>query len=59
MVLVERFTRNSEDTTCGTSTTVEDLESFEKPWSVAVEMKKTSDPLLELQPATRATGRCS
>ena len=26
---------------------MEDLESFEKPWSVAVEMKKTSDPLLE------------
>ena len=46
MVLVERFTRNSEDT-LRYEYTVEDLESFEKPWSVAVEMKKTSDPLLE------------
>ncbi|MDE0123848.1 MAG: hypothetical protein OXN97_04640 [Bryobacterales bacterium] len=46
MVLVERFTRNSEDT-LRYEYTVDDLESFEKPWSVAVEMKKTSDPLLE------------
>lgn len=46
MVLVERFTRNSEDT-LRYEYTLEDLESFEKPWSVAVEMKKSSDPLLE------------
>ena len=46
MVLVERFTRNSENSLLY-EYTVEDPESFEKPWSVAVEMKKTSDPLLE------------
>ena len=46
MVLVERFTRNSEGTLLY-EYTVNDLESFEKPWSVAVEMKKSSDPLLE------------
>ncbi len=46
MVLVERFTRNSEDTLLY-EYTVNDPESFEKPWSVAVEMQNTSDPLLE------------
>ena len=46
MVLVERFTRGSEDTLLY-EYTVTDPESFEKPWSVAVEMKKSSDPLLE------------
>ena len=46
MVLEERFTRNSEGTLLY-EYTVNDSESFERPWSVAVEMKKTSDPLLE------------
>ena len=46
MVLVERFTRNSAGTLLY-EYTVNDPESFEKPWSVAVEMNKTSDPLLE------------
>lgn len=46
MVLEERFTRNAENTLLY-EYTVTDLESFEKPWSVAVEMKKSSDPLLE------------
>ena len=46
MVLVERFTRNSDNTLLY-EYTVNDPESFENPWSVAVEMKKSSDPLLE------------
>ena len=46
MVLVERFTRNSQDTLLY-EYTVTDPESFAAPWSVAVEMKRTSDPLLE------------
>ena len=46
MVLVERFTRNSEGSLLY-EYTLDDPESFAKPWSVAVEMKKTSDPLLE------------
>ena len=46
MVLVERFSRNSPDTLLY-EYTVDDPESFEKPWSVAVEMKRTTDPLLE------------
>ena len=46
MVLVERFTRKSEDALLY-EYTLTDPESFERPWSVAVEMKKTSDPLLE------------
>ncbi len=46
MVLEERFTRTSEETLLY-EYTINDPESFEKPWSVAVEMKNTSDPLLE------------
>ncbi len=46
MVLVERFTRNSEGTLLY-EYTIDDPESFARPWSVAVEMKRTSDPLLE------------
>ena len=46
MVPVERFPRNSENTLLY-EYTVKDPKSFEKPWSVAVEMKKTSDPLLQ------------
>ncbi len=46
MVLVERFTRNSPETLLY-EYTVTDPESFEAPWSVAVEMMRTSDPLLE------------
>ena len=46
MILEERFTRS------GTRTllyeyTVNDPESFEKPWSVAYEMKLSEEPLLE------------
>ena len=46
MVLTERFTRTSEETLLY-EYTIDDPESFERPWSVAVEMKNTSDPLLE------------
>ena len=46
MVLVERFTRKSDEALLY-EYTITDLESFDKPWSVAVEMKNTSDPLLE------------
>lgn len=46
MVLVERFTRTS-DSTLLYEYTITDPESFAEPWSVAVEMKSTSDPLLE------------
>ena len=46
MILVERFTRNAEGTLLY-EYTITDPESFEAPWSVAVEMKRTSDPLLE------------
>ncbi len=46
MVLEERFTRSSEGTLLY-EYTINDPDSFERPWSVAVEMKKTSDPLLE------------
>ncbi len=46
MLLTERFTRTSEGVLLY-EYTVDDPESFERPWSVAVEMKKTSDPLLE------------
>ena len=46
MVLTERFTRTSQETLLY-EYTINDPESFEAPWSVAVEMKNTSDPLLE------------
>ena len=46
MVLEERFTRNAEGTLLY-EYTIDDPESFERSWSVAVEMKRTSDPLLE------------
>ena len=46
MVLEERFTRESEDALLY-EYTITDPESFEGPWSVAVEMKKTEEPLLE------------
>ena len=46
MILEERFTRTDADTLLY-EYTVNDPESFERPWSVAVEMKATDDPLLE------------
>ena len=46
MLLQERFTRTSEGALLY-EFTINDPESFENPWSVAVEMKRTSDPLLE------------
>ena len=46
MILEERFTRTGAGTLLY-EYTVNDPESFEKPWSVAVEMKLTEDPLLE------------
>lgn len=46
MVLTERFTRTSQETLLY-EYTIDDPESFEAPWSVAVEMKNSSDPLLE------------
>ena len=46
MVLEERFTRSSPDTLLY-EYTITDPESFERPWSVAVEMKRSDDPLLE------------
>ena len=46
MILEERFTRTDTGTLLY-EYTVNDPESFEKPWSVAVEMKLTEEPLLE------------
>ena len=46
MLLEERFTRTGADTLLY-EYTVNDPDSFEKPWSVAVEMKSIEDPLLE------------
>ena len=46
MILEERFTRSGADTLLY-EYTVNDPESFEKPWSVALEMKLTEEPLLE------------
>lgn len=46
MLLEERFTRTSPDTLLY-EYTITDPESFEGPWSVAVEMKRSDDPLLE------------
>ena len=46
MILEERFTRTGAGTLLY-EYTVNDPESFEKQWSVAVEMKLTEDPLLE------------
>lgn len=46
MVLEERFTRTAADT-LRYEYTVNDPESFEQPWSAALEMKATDDPLLE------------
>ena len=46
MILEERFTRTGPDALLY-EYTVNDPESFEKPWSVAVEMAATQDPLLE------------
>ena len=46
MLLEERFTRTGAGTLLY-EYTVNDPNSFEKPWSVAVEMKSIEDPLLE------------
>ena len=46
MILEERFTRTSAGTLLY-EYTVNDPESFEKPWSVAYEMKLSEEPLLE------------
>ena len=46
MILEERFTRTGPDALLY-EYTINDPESFEKPWSVAVEMAATQDPLLE------------
>jgi hypothetical protein len=46
MILEERFTRTGAGTLLY-EYTVNDPESFEKPWSVAYEMKLTEEPLLE------------
>lgn len=46
MALEERFTRTGADTLLY-EYTVKDPESFAGPWSVAVEMKRTAEPLLE------------
>ena len=46
MILEERFTRTSVGTLFY-EYTVNDPESFEKPWSVAYEMKLSEEPLLE------------
>ena len=46
MILEERFTRSGAGTLLY-EYTVNDPETFEKPWSVAVEMKLSEDPLLE------------
>ena len=46
MQLTERFTRTGPDTLLY-EYTVDDPESFEKPWSTALEMKRTDDDLLE------------
>ncbi len=46
LILEERFTRTGPGELLY-EYTVNDPESFEKPWSVAVEMKSTEDPLLE------------
>ena len=46
MILEERFTRKEAGNLIY-EYTVNDPESYEKPWSVEVEMKLTEDPLLE------------
>ncbi len=46
MILEERFTRTGAGTLLY-EYTVNDPESFEKPWSVAYEMKLSEEPLLE------------
>ena len=46
MILEERFTRSGAGTLLY-EYTVNDPESFEKPWSVAYEMKLSEEPLLE------------
>ena len=46
MILEERFTRTGADTLLY-EYTVNDPESFEKPWSVTYEMKLSEEPLLE------------
>ncbi len=46
MILEERFSRKS-DGELQYEYTVNDPESFEKPWSVALVMQKTDDPILE------------
>ncbi len=46
MILEERFTRTSTGTLLY-EYTVNDPESFEKPWSVAYEMQLSEEPLLE------------
>ncbi len=46
MRLIERFTRTNEATLLY-EYTVEDPESFEQPWTVALPMTKTDGPLFE------------
>ena len=46
MHLVERFTRLSPDRLLY-EFTIDDPESFTKPWTVAVPMKKTDQPIYE------------
>ncbi len=46
LVLTERFTRTGPDALLY-EYTVDDPESFEAPWSTALEMRRTDDPLLE------------
>ena len=46
MHLVERFTRTGPDT-LRYDYTVTDSESFERPWTVSVPMRKTDGPMFE------------
>ena len=46
MRLIERFTRTDADTLLY-EYTVEDSESFAEPWTVALPMTKTDDPMYE------------
>ena len=46
MHLIERFTRVDVDT-LRYEYTIDDPESFERPWSVSVPMKKADQPMFE------------